>query len=78
MKFAYLLLTFDGLWAEFCKAKSFRDGHHLSYILKASNSRMWKSIMKHVPEVMDNVWIFLCNGNSFFFWFDKWLSSSPL
>lgn len=33
--------------------------------------------MKRVPEVMENVRILLKNGNSFF-WFDRWLASSPL
>lgn len=77
MKFAYRLLTTEGLWADFFKSKYLRDGHPLSYIPKATNLRMWRSIMKRVPEVMENVQILLRNGNSFF-WFDRWLALGPL
>lgn len=49
----------------------------MSYSPKATDSRMWKSIMKRVPKVMDNVQIVLRSKNSFF-WFDRWLASGPL
>ncbi|KAK0586367.1 hypothetical protein LWI29_005771 [Acer saccharum] len=77
MKFAYRLLTSEGLWAEFFKAKYLRDSHLMSCTMQASVSRFWRSVVASVPEVMENVQVLLGGGNSYF-WYDRWLASGPL
>lgn len=77
MKFAWRLLPMDNLWTRFFKAKYFRNRHVMEVYAKASYSRFWKSMVRVMPEVLENMHVWVREGNASF-GFDKWLSWGPL
>ncbi|XP_035546552.1 uncharacterized protein LOC118348611 [Juglans regia] len=77
MKFAFRILSSNNLWSDFFRAKYIRHSHFSTYKVKPTDSRFWRSIVKMLPEVMDNVNVLVRGGNASF-WFDRWLASGPL
>ncbi|XP_035540358.1 uncharacterized protein LOC118344262 [Juglans regia] len=77
MKFAFRILSSNNLWSDFFRAKYIRHSHFSTYKVKPTDSRFWRSLVKVLPEVMDNVKVLVRGGNASF-WFDRWLASGPL
>ncbi|KAJ0103213.1 hypothetical protein Patl1_06269 [Pistacia atlantica] len=77
MKFAWRLVTIDNLWTKFFWAKYVKHDHIFLAETSRNASRFWKSIMKVVPDLAENVLVKVSEGSSSF-WFDRWLASGPL
>ncbi|XP_040986544.1 uncharacterized protein LOC121234610 [Juglans microcarpa x Juglans regia] len=75
--FAFRILSSNNLWSDFFRAKYLRHGHFSTYKARPIDSRFWRSIVKMLPKVMDNVNVLVRGGNASF-WFDRWLASGPL
>lgn len=55
MKFAWRLLTLDNLWTRFFKAKYVKSGHLALAKHTPACSWFWKSVMRVLPDVCDNI-----------------------
>lgn len=64
------------MWADFFKGKYAR-GNHLSLLVPNKDTRFWKSIVKSIPDVLNNSKWLVREGN-ISFWYDNWEEGGPL
>ncbi|KAF5452775.1 hypothetical protein F2P56_027742 [Juglans regia] len=76
MKLAWRLMSGHSLWADFFKGKYVKD-KHLSLLVPNKGTRVWKSIVKSIPDVIHNSKWLVREGN-ISFWYDNWDEDGPL
>ncbi|XP_042956358.1 uncharacterized protein LOC122292186 [Carya illinoinensis] len=76
MKLAWRLVTGHSLWADFFRGKYVR-GNHLSLLEPNKGTRLWKSIVRSIPDVLNNSKWLVRDGN-ISFWHDNWVEGGPL
>ncbi|KAG2674096.1 hypothetical protein I3760_13G119500 [Carya illinoinensis] len=76
MKLAWHMISGHSLWAEFFRNKSVR-GNHLYILAPNKGTRFWRSIVKSIPDVLNNSKWRVREGN-LSFWYDNWEECGPL
>ncbi|XP_040996793.1 uncharacterized protein LOC121242840 [Juglans microcarpa x Juglans regia] len=76
MKFARRLIQVQSLWTDFFRGK-YVQGNHLSLLNPNKGTWFWKSIIRSIPEVLNNSKWMVREGN-ISFWYDNWEDGGPL